>query len=174
MPEDQYQEQYIKHQDRKRMVLIEIMKARHSDRMFSDRDVESQKIKELISVVELCPSSCDRHAVSIKVITGRDEKALLGGILVGGVGWVHRAPAILLIIANPKAYKADGEIDFMPYLDGGVVVQQLGLATAAMGLAGCFVNPNIREINIGHFHKVFGKGVLCGAFAVGYPYSEKA
>lgn len=167
---DKYQERYLDHQERKKNILIEIMKQRHSDRMFSDVPVEQGKIDELVSVASLCPSSCNRKAVTIKVVSSKDEKALLGGILVGGVGWIHRASHILLILADPIAYKAGNEIEFMPYLDGGVVTQQLYLASTTMGLSCCFVNPNIRKMNMDHFKNIFGDYILCGAFAVGYPY----
>jgi len=165
---DKYQIRYTAHQERKKKVLIEIMKQRHSDRMFSDVPVEQEKIDELVKAVDLCPSSCDRKAVSVEVVTDRDKKALLGGILVGGVGWIHRASFIILIKANPIAYKAGNEIEFMPYLDGGVVIQQLYLMATSLGLSGCFVNPNIREMNMEHYHKIFGDEILCGSFIGGY------
>jgi|LSQX01.1.fsa_nt_gb nitroreductase len=169
---DPYQERYLAHQARKRETLIQIMKERHSNRRFSDREVEQEKIDKLIEVVELAPSSCGRKAVKVKVITDRDQKALLGGLLVGGVGWIHRAPAILLITADPVAYKAGNEIDWMPYLDGGVVAHQLAMMATTLGIHGCICNPNIRDFNKEHYHKVFGDEILTIAFAVGYPMED--
>ena len=173
MKEDLYQERYLKHQQEKKAELIEIMKERHSRRRFSDKEVSQEVIDELLKVVSLAPSSCDRKAVKVKVITDKDHKALLGGILVGGVGWIHRAPVILLITADPKAYKAGKEIDFMPYLDGGIVSQQLALMATSLGIHGCFANPNIRDFNLKHYHKIFGPEILTMAFAIGYPINEK-
>ena len=167
--EDVYQERYLKHQQEKKAELIQIMKDRHSNRRFSDEPIPQDVIDELIKVVDLAPSSCDRKAIKVKVITDKDQKALLGGLLVGGVGWIHRAPAILLITADPKAYKAGKEIDFMPYLDGGVVSQQLALMATTLGIHGCFANPNIRDFNQDHYHKIFGPEILTMAFAIGYP-----
>ncbi len=172
MENDIYQERYLKHQLDKKEELIKIMKERHSNRRFDDKPIPQEIIDELISVVELAPSSCDRKAIKVEVITDRDKKALLGGILVGGVGWIHRAPAILLITADPKAYKAEGEIKFMPYLDGGVVSQQLALTATSLGIHGCFANPNIRDFNVDHYHKIFGPNILTMAFAIGYPIEE--
>ena len=167
---DKYQGRYLAHQERKKKMLMELIKERHSDRLFSDVPIEEEKISELIKSVDFCPSSCDRRGVTVKVISSRDEKALLGGLLVGGVGWIHRASHVILIQADPLAYKAGDEIKFMPYLDGGVVGQQLYLMATALGLSCCFVNPNIRENNQDHFKKIFGDYLLCGAFAVGYPH----
>lgn len=173
MKEDVYQKRYLKHQQEKKNELIAIMKDRHSNRRFSDKEIPQEIIDELLKVVKLAPSSCDRKAIKVKVITDKDQKALLGGILVGGVGWIHRAPIILLITADPEAYKAGKEVDFMPFLDGGVVSQQLALMATTLGIHGCFANPNIRDFNINHYHKIFGPEILTMAFAIGYPINEK-
>ena len=173
MEEDNYQKRYLAHQEDKKKELIAIMKQRHSTRMFSKKEVPEEIINQLLEVIDLAPSSCDRKAVKVKVITDKDQKALLGGLLVGGVGWIHRAPIIILVTADPQAYKAGKEIDFMPYLDGGVVAQQLALMATTLGIHGCFCNPNIRDFNLDHYHKIFGPEILTMAFAVGYPYEEE-
>ena len=170
--EDEYQRRYIAHQAEKKQELVQIMKDRHSNRRFSDREVSDEIVNQLIEVVNLAPSSCDRKAIKVKIIRDRDQKALLGGILVGGVGWIHRAPVVLLITADPNAYKAGDEIKFMPYLDGGIVAQQLGLMASTLGVYGCICNPNMRSFNRDHYHKIFGPEILTIAFAVGYPAED--
>lgn len=169
---DQYQERYVAHQQRKKETLVQIMKERHSNRIFGDTELTQEVIDELLSTKELAPSSCDRQAINPVVVTDRDAKALLSGLLVGGVGWIHRAPAIILLFGDPVAYKAGDEINYMPYLDAGCVIQQLYLTATAMGLHCAYSNPNIREHNKEHFHKSFGEGIFCGAFAVGYPQDK--
>lgn len=165
---DIYQERYLSHQLRKKDILIKIMKKRYSERIFSDKPVEQGKIDQILESQQWCPSSCNRQAVSVKIVHDRDEKALLGGLLVGGTGWIHRAPVILLLFADPLAYKAGDEIAYMPYLDAGVVVQQFLLMATALGLKTAYSNPNIREMNKDHFHKIFGEGIFCGAIALGH------
>lgn len=165
---DIYQERYKKHQLHKKEVLIRIMKKRYTERAFSDEQVKRSIIDELIESVGYCPSSCNRKAVYLRVIEDKDLKNLLGGILVGGVGWVHRAPVLLMIMASRQAYKSKDEISFMPFLDAGIVIQQLYLMGTSLGLKTAYVNPNIREMNISHFEKIFGKDIFCGVFAVGY------
>lgn len=169
---DAYQARYEAHQTRKRKTLIEVMRDRHSDRMFEDRPVPLDVRDELMEVVPLCPSSCDRRGVTVRMFDSRDELALLGGLLVGGVGWVHRAPLVLLLMADPTAYKAPGEVAYMPYLDAGAMLQQILLRAADLGLSAAYVNPNIREFNRSHFTEVFGPGMYCGAVAVGYSHPD--
>lgn len=165
--EDTYQERYLAHQKRKKDVLVALINERHSNRLFSDDPLHPMILDTLIESAQKCPSSCDRHGVKLSLVTDRDKKALLGGLLVGGVGWIHRAPAVILLIADPVAYKAGNEIEYMPYLDAGVIVGQLYLYATALDLHCAFANPNIREFNKAHFSEVFGDGVFCGAFAVG-------
>lgn len=168
-PLDPYQERYLAHQARKKSVLIEIIRERHSERMFAERPVPGDVLEEILETRRLCPSSCDRQGIDVRIVTERDRLALLGGLLVGGVGWIHRAPVVVLLFGDRAAYKAGDESAYMPYIDAGVVVQQLYLAATAEGLSCAYVNPNIREPNRGHFAATFGDGIFCGAFVLGYP-----
>lgn len=165
---DKFQTRYIKHQDKKRRTLIKLMADRHSTRVFSDKAVSDKHIKTIIHSVSMCPSSCDRQAISVDIHMERDDKQLLGGLLVGGVGWIHRAPVIMTIWANPVAYKEG--LGYMPYLDAGVVIEQIYLICEALGLKCCYCNPNVREKHKSYFDDAFNKEgkVYCGAFGIGY------
>lgn len=152
-----------------------IIKARRTQRVFNSSTIESSLVERMMHHVSLCPSSCNRQAISIKVIGDRHKKELLSGLLVGGVGWCHRANVILLIFADQQAYKAPGEINFMPYLDAGVIIHQLYLSGAALNIGTGYVNPNIREENKKYFNENFNQNeyIYCGAMALGN-YDAKA
>lgn len=162
---DKYQQKYLAHQLRKREVLAKLIKDRHSTRVFSDKEIDPVLLQTIVNSIEVCPSSCDRHAIYLKVISDRDDKNILGGLLVGGVGWVHRANKIILIFADPKAYK-ERQV-FMPFLDAGVVIYHLYLMSQMNKLKCCFVNPNIRELHQSTFRVLFGGDIFCGVFAIG-------
>jgi len=187
MKDDIYQKRYLKHQERKRKILsskygsdkfrvytpkeqklfFEILKNRRSQRSFNDKEID---LSLLLDAIETSPSSCNRKGVSVFPITKRDDKDLLSGILVGGVGWIHRAHTILLLKADMTCYKSPAEKEFMPYLDAGVIVQTCYLACEAMNMGCCFVNPNIRPENRNIFYDRFDidkEDVFCGALAVG-------
>jgi nitroreductase len=176
--QDEFQQRYLAHQQLgKREELIAIMKERHSNRRFDDREVEQELIDEILEACKHAPSSCDRFGVRIKIVTDRDEKALLNGLLVGAVGWIYRSPSVFLLLANPEAYKARNELQFMPYLDAGILAQQIMLVSTAQGLHSAFSNPNMLDYNIPHFKAVFkpenwSDVIMCGAVAVGYPHPE--
>jgi len=194
MKKDIYQERYLAHQQRKKEMLTsnygkkvsklsknykimlgDLFKRRSSQRVFNNEDLSEKELKEFLSFLENAPSSCDRKGVSVRIITERDDKALLSGLLVGGVGWVYRAQAILLLLADKKCYKSPAEKEIMPYLDTGVIIQTCYLTAEVFNLGCCFVNPNIREKNKEFFRKSFGIEddlIFCGAVVIG-KYDKK-
>lgn len=177
---DIHQERYQAHQKRKRDTLTALLLERHSERAFDDRPVDPDALHLVRQAMHTAPSSCDRRGLVSHEVTDRDSKAILGGLLVGGVGWVHRAPLVVLLWGDPAAYKAPGEIAFMPYLDAGAVVGQALLAATAAGLAACYVNPSVRPDHRFAFNQLFcplpydrefhGNPVYCGAVALGHPH----
>lgn len=167
--EDIYQKRYLEHQARKAEVLRDLMQRCHSDRVFAPEEVSDGVLERVSAAAQTAPSSCNRQAVQVSAVRGRDDRARLGGILVGGVGWVHRSPVVLLLSADPAAYKAPGEIDFMPYLDVGFAADRILLAAESEGLKHCFINPSIRKPDLEHFQKTFGIELLGGAVALGWP-----
>lgn len=178
--QDEFQERYLAHQvlaGGKKDELIAIMEERHSNRRFGEGEPD---IEPVLEALRHAPSSCDRFGVRVKIIKDRDEKSLLNGLLVGGVGFVYRAPIVLLLFANPEAYKGGDngdEVTYNSYLDAGVMAQQAMLASTAIGLHCCFINPQIRKQNREYFYKNFkpkdwNEAIFMGAIAIGNPHSD--
>ena len=117
---DVYQKRYLEHQSQKAEVLKEIIKARHSDRVFGDGDIKTEDLDTILKSIDYVPSSCNRKAIQHSLVSDRTRKSFLGGVLVGGVGWIHRANHIMLLFADEDAYKEN--LDYMKYLDTGVII----------------------------------------------------
>lgn len=177
-----YQKRYLAHQKRKKdslagkytkettysnnekEVVKKVFKNRRSSRVFSGDSVE---LEEILELVDTSPSSCDRKGVCYKIIDDRQDKEILSGLLVGGVGWINRADKIVLLLADMEAYGSPYEKEFMPYLDSGVLVQSFYLACEVYGIKCCYVNPNIREKNKQFFKQRFSEHLFCGAIIIG-------
>ena len=59
----------------------------------------------------------------------------------------------------------------MPYLDAGVIVQQVYLACTELDIGCCYVNPNMRNNHAKFFEETFMPNPdhrFCGAMALGY------
>jgi nitroreductase len=171
---DEYQQRYLAHQERKRDVL-KLIAERHSERQFAEREFSAgdDPFAALVYAIDHAPSSCDRRGVKFEFVWGRKHKALLSGALVGGVGWLHRASAVIVFYADMDAYKSPAEKGFMPYLDTGFMAQNAYLACTELGLASCFVNPNA-YYDIPKLLGWSGNLLVTGAMAIGYPLEDKA
>lgn len=187
---NKFQNRYLAHQKHKKVQLTSnygenppkkdaqmknkyksLIKERRSQRLFNSIDITTDELKYILSCIAESPSSCNRQAIQILCVRARNEKEILGGLLVGGVGWCHRANIIFLLFADPEAYKE--KLEYMPYLDAGVITFNTYLACETIRVGCCFINPNIRLENKDHFEKQFGKKIFCGALAIGH-YSKKS
>lgn len=184
---DIHQERYLAHQAKKKNQLAfskgsdeqtilnkadfeafrRVVLERRTQRLFNRTPITPKELENILSLATKVPNSCNRQSIYAKVIESRDEKDLLSGLLVGGVGWCHRADKIILLFANENSYKAGDEILYMPYLDAGVVVQQIYLTATALNIGCAYINPNIRENNQDYFSERFGDNLFCGALALG-------
>lgn len=180
---DIYQERYLAHQKRKKEALqlkitrkkvkhndteiMKLFKTRKSQRAFNSEQLTEKELDYILKAMDLSPSSCDRKGVYVKIVKNRPEKEILSGILVGGVGWINRADVILLLYADMDAYKNPAEQHNMPYLDAGVKIMSGYLASEALSIGCCYVNPNIRPENKEFFDTRFPGGLFCGALILG-------
>jgi len=183
---DIFQARYIEHQQRKRLVIQgppctgavmlpeaqfdTLIAVRQSVRAFDACPVDPTHVDRLLNAVRLAPSSCNRQAVVVGVVTDAESIQALERMLVGGAGWLHRAPLVLLFFADPIAYKSPAEKVYMPYLDVGAACMQASLAARRHGLGTCWVNPNIHNDRLGPFHYRFNPDslLLGSALACGY------
>lgn len=183
---DIYQKRYLEHQARKAKSLtsdygvkvkphkrketesfFKILESRSSQRVFNREELTAEELYHILKAIDLSPSSCSRKGVGVKIITERDDKDLLSGLLVGGVGWMNRGQVILLLEADMLAYKNPAERDTMPYLDAGVIIQTAYLSAEALNIGCCYVNPNVREKNQEFFKERFGIEMFLGAIVLG-------
>lgn len=178
---DQYQERYLKHQEKKKniiennikikkqdynliekMSIIKVMENRKSRRIFTNNSIDNSY---LTKALEISPSSCNRKAIYLLQVEPKEIERYL----VGGKGWLDKAKEAWLLFGNKDAYKSPNEITFMPYLDAGFVAQNIYLLSEINCVGCCFVNPNIREENKEEFNNKYNKhnDYFCGAIALG-------
>lgn len=181
---DSYQARYMRHQEKKKHQLMfgqgaeqaslpdaysldELLSFRRSQRVFDKKEISEAILQKILATAETAPSSCNRHGLKLKVIRERDDKELLGGILVGGAGWVHRADTIILFLADPEAYASPRERDFMHYCDVGFTAMGMWLTAETLGIGAAYINPNLSHPDVMAF-KYSSNLIFCGALALGY------
>jgi len=144
------------------------MRGRRSQRVFNKDPLTSVEIFKLYGAANLAPSSCNRRGVSIVLVRDDKLKKGIAESLVGGMGWIDTADCILLLLADMVAYKSPAEVDYMPYLDAGVISQNILLMAESLGIGACFVNPNLLKDKKGDFNIFTSGRRFCGAIALGH------
>jgi nitroreductase len=183
-----YQDRYIRHQEKKKRQLMlsegtnvgklktdidSILKFRRSQRVFNSDPIDEKDFKRILEAAVYAPNSCNRHGIKIKVVDDRREKELLSGILVGGVGWIHRAQKITLFFADSVAYASPNEKEFMHYADVGFTAMPMWLTAESLGIGCSYINPNVlyKDILLDHFGR---EGLIfCGALVFGHYDKDK-
>lgn len=78
------------------------------------------------------------------------------------MGWGYTELGTTLF-GDPKAYVEN--LPYMAHLDSGVVIYNFYLMCKELGIKGCYVNPQVKEVLL--FQEKFGHDIFCGAFGVG-------
>jgi len=190
---DAYQSRYLDHQAKKkrqltesegekgkpytnteRKVLTSLLARRRSQRVFTSEPIEDGVRQRILDSAASAPNSCNRHGLGLKVVTDRREKELLSGLLIGGIGWIHRADTIVLFLADPDAYKSPNEKDFMHYCDVGFTAMAMWLTAETYNVGAAYINPNIAHTDV--FQAKFAhERIFCGALVLGrYEQGKRA
>ena len=180
MIDDEYQRLYLEHQQRKRASLRgdhltdEAVVSLRSVRRFRAEPVTLSEEERLVEAVRQAPSSCNRHPVSVGLVTCLDGRMALERLLVGGAGWLAGAPLVMLFFADGRAYKGPREIQWMPWLDCAAALTYARGVAYAMGLGSCWVNPYVRDDQQLEFNRRFNPELLRfgSALAVGHPAEQ--
>ena len=160
--------------------VMEALDRRRSQRIYTHDPISDKDLETILTAATMSPNSCNRHGVLVRTVTERRDKELLGGVLVGGVGWVHRAPVVILFLADPIAYASPNEKAFMHYCDVGFKAMSMWLAAESLGIGACYINPNVGNQEV--FTKYFGlledldeqgrpdnrELIFCGALTLGH------
>ena len=150
-----------------------ILSFRRSQRVFNSEPITDKDFNKILQSATFAPNSCNRHGIKLKVVEDRREKELLSGVLVGGIGWIHRAQKIVLFWADPVAYASPNEKEFMHYCDVGFTAMSMWLMADSMGIGGSYINPNVLYTDILKEHFNGKSYIFCGALVFGHYDSDK-
>ena len=183
---DKYQDRYLDHQESKKRVLdgdfssgnkkkitdsfSMIVNRRRSIRAFTSKVIDGKTLQKIIEDINNVPSSCNRRAVKMKIISDAHRKEDLDLILRGGNMWLRKADSVILFFADMSAYKSPNEVMFMPYLDAGMMMMTACYSAESQGVGSCIVNPNMSQGGELIFREEFNRRgyKLCGAVVLGY------
>jgi nitroreductase len=127
--------------------MLELIISRQSDRKYSDKPVEKEKLERIIEAGRMAPSACNAQPWKFIVVT---EPLLIGRIaeaasakLIGMNTFVSQAPVQIIIVREKPnmSSKIGGTIKNKDYsvIDIGIASENICLQARAEGLGSCII-----------------------------------
>lgn len=111
--------------------MLDVIKKRRSIRAFLKKDIEDEKLKEILSSAMFAPTSWGTRAWEFIIVRGREMKAGLSKATVHS-NFIKDAPLIIVICYNSGAGRRFKE-------DSSICAGHIHLEAVNQGLASCFV-----------------------------------
>jgi len=127
--------------------MLDLVLRRQSDRKYSDRPVDEEKLDRILEAARMAPSACNAQPWKFVVVNdpeklGRLAKAASAKAL-GMNMFVEQAPVLIVIVReNPNfSSKVGGVIKSKDYshIDIGIAAAFISLQAAAEGLGSCIL-----------------------------------
>jgi len=116
------------------MELVEVLKTRRSVRVFEDREIDSEKIKEIIELATHAPSACDVQGWRFIVVNDqmiKDKIVDLGGSII-----IKNAPVGILVVYDNRSKN----YQYKDYIQSAsAAIQNIHLVARNLGLGSCWV-----------------------------------
>ncbi len=127
--------------------ILELINSRQSDRKYSDKKIEKDKLDRIIEAGRMAPSACNAQPWKFIIVT---EPGLLLKIadaasakLIGMNGFVSQAPVLLVVIREEPniTSKIGGTIKNKDYslIDIGIASENICLQAKAEGIGSCMI-----------------------------------
>lgn len=127
--------------------MLELILRRQSDRKYSDKPIEAEKLDRIIEAGRMAPSACNAQPWKFIVVTDSEIKKNLAEAtsarLLGMNVFVGQAPVLLVIIREKPNFssKVGGTINSKDYshIDIGIAAENICLQARAEGLGSCIL-----------------------------------
>lgn len=127
--------------------ILDLILSRQSDRKYSDKPIEKEKIDRIIEAGRMAPSACNAQPWKFIVV---DKTELVKKVaeaasakLIGMNSFVGRAPVILVIVRESPNFssKVGATIKNKDYslIDIGIATENICLQAAAEGIGSCII-----------------------------------
>ncbi len=119
------------------MSLLDLAKARYSVRSYLDKEVEKDKLLQVLEAGRLAPSACNNQPVHFIVVTEPEQLQKIYEVYRGT--WIKEAPAVIIVCGNHiESWKRRDGKDHSD-VDAAIAVDHMTLAAADLGLGTCWV-----------------------------------
>jgi nitroreductase len=128
-------------------IMLDLIRTRQSDRKYSNRPVEKDKLERILEAARMAPSACNAQPWKFVVVTEakliEDLSDAASARLVGMNTFVSQAPVIIVVIREKPNFssKIGGTIKSKDYslIDIGIASENICLQAMAEGLGSCMI-----------------------------------
>jgi nitroreductase len=141
---------------------LDLTNARNSIRNFSNEAVSIDDIKHAIKIAQSSPSTCNRQASRVYLLTNKEKIEKVLEIQSGSRGFGNKIDKLLMICFDIKSYQGSGD-RYTGYIDSSLFAMTLIYALTYKGLGSISLNWSKRKeldlklreiINIQNSHNV--------------------
>jgi nitroreductase len=119
------------------MSVLEIGKKRYSVRTYLDKEVEKDKLIQVLEAGRMAPSAVNFQPIHFIVITDSDEKQKIAEVYKRD--WFKSAPVIIIACGDhSKSWKRNDGKDHCD-IDVAIAIDHMTLAATELGLGTCWV-----------------------------------
>jgi nitroreductase len=126
---------------------LELVQSRQSDRSYSDKPVEKEKIERILQAARLAPSACNAQPWKFIVVTDPGKRIQVADAtaskLLSMNHFTKQAPVQLVLIEENANFTSTvggwATNKHYPHIDLGIVASHICLAAADEGLGSCII-----------------------------------
>lgn len=127
--------------------LLDLIKSRQSDRKYSNRPVEQDKLERIVEAGRMAPSACNAQPWKFILVAHPDLVAKIAEAasakLIGMNSFVAQAPLILVIVREKPNFssKVGATLKNKDYslIDIGIAAENICLQAKAEGIGSCII-----------------------------------
>lgn len=151
----------------------QILKSRRSTRVFQIKKLDTEILEQLVEAAKWAPTACNRQGLRFLFVMDEALKKIVSSTISGGYQFAHKAPVILVVLADKRDYRYPDE-RFTPYQDAAAAIQNLLLMTEYLGIGACWCTYTSyssvwREKEIRKLLHLPPHMLICGAVPLGWP-----
>jgi nitroreductase len=129
------------------MKFLDLVKLRQSDRAYSDKSVETEKIERILEAARLAPSACNAQPWKIIVVTDPTKRFQVADAATSKMlsmnHFSKQAPVQLVLVEENANFTSTvggwAKNKHYPLIDIGIVASHISLAAADEGLGSCIL-----------------------------------
>ena len=126
---------------------LELVQLRQSDRSYSEKPVEKEKIERILEVARLAPSACNAQPWKFIVVTDPEKRMQVADAMASKLlsmnHFTKQAPIQLVLVEENANFTSTvgswATNKHYPHIDLGIVASHVCLAATEEGLGSCII-----------------------------------